>query len=378
MSITEPWRSGCHGFSEQTRVTPGRRRLFVENEAYREEHFTTCAGDRPLMVQFCANEPAILLAAAKLVEDRCDAVDINFGCPQRIARRGNYGAFLMDDLPRVEALVSTLARNLRVPVTCKIRIFPELERTLQYARMIEAAGCSLLAVHGRTREQKDSSKHRADWAAIAAVRSALRIPVLANGDVRDLNEAHACMQATGCVGVLSAEPLLRNPALFDANAPHDATEAAESRPAEWPAMLAVEYCDAAQEHTPTPLRMVRGHIHKLLGHWLSEFTDLRDALNSTHRSDGSGAPTLKTLADVRAVCVEAQHRIRAIYQSEHGRRVPVPKLSARALQREEEAAAKAAAIAAQEMEDNHPCYGGSTAKRPREEEPSCEPCTQAV
>ena len=60
-------------------------------------------------MQFCANSPATLLEAAKLVQDRCDAVDINLGCPQRIARKGRYGAFLMDDLPLVEALVSSLA-----------------------------------------------------------------------------------------------------------------------------------------------------------------------------------------------------------------------------------------------------------------------------
>ena len=60
-------------------------------------------------MQFCANSPATLLEAARLVQDRCDAVDINLGCPQRIARKGRYGAFLMDDLPLVEALVSSLA-----------------------------------------------------------------------------------------------------------------------------------------------------------------------------------------------------------------------------------------------------------------------------
>ena len=72
-------------------------------------------------MQFCANEPATLLAAAKLVEARCDGVDLNLGCPQRIAKRGNYGAFLMDDLERVRALVETLAKNLSVPVTVKAR-----------------------------------------------------------------------------------------------------------------------------------------------------------------------------------------------------------------------------------------------------------------
>ena len=76
---------------------------------------------RPLIVQFCGNDPATVLAAAKLVEGRCDAVDLNLGCPQGIAKKGNYGAFLADDLPRVVEIVSTLHKNLAVPVCCKIR-----------------------------------------------------------------------------------------------------------------------------------------------------------------------------------------------------------------------------------------------------------------
>lgn len=75
---------------------------------------------RPLFVQFCANDPKTLLKAAKLVEGECDAVDLNLGCPQRIARRGRYGAFLMDDLALVERLIRTLAESLAVPVTCKV------------------------------------------------------------------------------------------------------------------------------------------------------------------------------------------------------------------------------------------------------------------
>ena len=72
-------------------------------------------------MQFCSNDPEHLLAAARLVEGQCDAVDINLGCPQRIARRGHYGAFLMEEWDLVARMVRMLADNLSVPVTCKVR-----------------------------------------------------------------------------------------------------------------------------------------------------------------------------------------------------------------------------------------------------------------
>jgi len=138
-------------------------RLFMESAKYRREIFSTTAGDRPLLAQFCANDPDVLIEAAKMIAPYCDGVDINFGCPQRIAKRGNYGAYLMDDWPTVEALIKRLDEELPVPVTAKIRVFDDLETTLKYAKMVEAAGAQLVAVHGRTREQKRCSEYRANW-----------------------------------------------------------------------------------------------------------------------------------------------------------------------------------------------------------------------
>ncbi|KAI0493883.1 hypothetical protein KFK09_024009 [Dendrobium nobile] len=279
-----PFRMLCRKYGAEAAYTPMlHSRIFTENEKYRSLEFTTCKEDRPLFVQFCANDPNVLLEAAKRVESYCDYVDINFGCPQRIARRGNYGAFLMDNLPLIKSLVEKLANNLHVPVSCKVRIFPDLKDTLAYATMLEEAGCALLAVHGRTRDEKDGKKFRADWDAIKAVKNAVRIPVLANGNIRHLDDVHSCLMHTGAEGVLSAESLLENPALFSG-----------LRTAEWKddsdnnsfkdagldqADLVEEYLKLCERY-PVPWRMVRSHVHKMLGDWFSIQPHVRQELNS--------------------------------------------------------------------------------------------------
>ncbi|GAB2279638.1 hypothetical protein Dimus_014282 [Dionaea muscipula] len=276
-----PFRMLCRKYGAEAAYTPMlHSRIFTENEKYRSQEFTTCQEDRPLFVQFCANNPDVLLEAAKRVEPFCDYVDINLGCPQHIARRGNYGAFLMDNLPLVRSLVQKLAANLHVPVSCKIRIFPDLRDTIEYAKMLEEAGCSLLAVHGRTRDQKDQRKIRADWDAITAVKNAVRIPVLANGNIRHLDDVQSCLKETGADGVLSADALLENPALF-----------AGFRTAEWAvgekisesnldqAELLVEYLKLCEKY-PVPWRMICCHVYKMLGEWFRVHPQVRDDLNA--------------------------------------------------------------------------------------------------
>lgn len=308
-------------------------RLFLETPAYRAEHFTTATQDRPLLAQFCANDPDTLLAAARLVEGYVDGVDLNLGCPQRIAKRGKYGAYLMDDLALVERMVRALAGGLSVPVTVKIRRFPCVKRTVEYALMLERAGASLLAIHGRTRDQKRASEVRAEWEHIRAVKQALRIPVLGNGNIRTLADCHALMDATGVDGVMSAESLLADPALFSARRLQPGGEFGHLDGCH----LLLEYCDMLDLH-PTPWRMVKGHAFQLLGPWLTEFTDLREQLNKSH--DGWDGEKL------RALTLEVLGRIEAT-----GRTHPVPAISARQLARMEAEAAKQRAIEEQAREE---------------------------
>jgi tRNA-dihydrouridine synthase 1 len=172
--------------------------------------------DRPLFVQFCANDPAELLEAASYVAPFCDAVDLNLGCPQGIARKGRYGAFLQEDQELIYNLINTLHTNLSVPVTAKMRILESKEETLKYAKKILSAGASILTVHGRHRDQKGHKTGLADWSLIRYLRENLPkdTVLFANGNILRMEDIDRCLEETGADAVMSAEGNLYDPAIF--------------------------------------------------------------------------------------------------------------------------------------------------------------------
>jgi len=242
---------------------------FSEDPKYRQTFFTTCSDDRPLFAQFCANDPEILLSAARFVEDRTDAVDLNFGCPQGIARRGRYGAFLLEETDLVCSLVNVLHKHLKVPVTAKIRLLPDLQHTIHLAQRIQEAGASVLTVHGRTKEMKQQFTGLANWDAIKAIREKVDIPVISNGNIQYFQDVQSCLDHTGCCGVMSAEGLLANPALFGGpHPPH-------------PVELAREYLTFADQYH-APDGFLKGHLFWILNppKILAQNVDLRTILHS--------------------------------------------------------------------------------------------------
>lgn len=174
------------------------------------------AFDRPLFVQFCANDPNEFLQAAHHVAPYCDAVDLNLGCPQGIAKKGHYGAFLQEDWDLIYKLINKLYNELPVPITVKFRIQESKEKTLEYAKMILSAGASIIAVHGRRREQKGHETGLADWTYIRYLRDNLpsETVIFANGNILNHNDIERCLEATGADGVMSAEGNLSDPTIF--------------------------------------------------------------------------------------------------------------------------------------------------------------------
>jgi len=187
----------------------------IHAKARLHEHIFFSPDERPLIIQLLDNEPdRILRAAEHLLAYQPDAIDINLGCPAKDVSNRGAGSGLLRSPCLIEAIFARLTAALPVPVTAKIRLgWDDTSRNyLETARIIEQNGGALLAVHGRTRQQGYSGS--ADWDAIAEVKSAISIPVIANGDVRTVADIARIKNHTGCDAVMIGRAALSNPWIF--------------------------------------------------------------------------------------------------------------------------------------------------------------------
>jgi len=196
---------------------------FYQSQKARDNEFTTNEEDKPLIVQLAANQAEYFAGSAEMVANYCNGVDLNCGCPQRWAAKEGIGACLINEPQFVcEVVNQTRARisNPDFSISVKIRIHDDLSRTVDFCRQVEAAGASFITVHGRTKDQRCEP---VNIEAIKLIKSSLRIPVVANGDVRSLEDCQSVVDSTGVDGVMAARGILENPAMYagyDATPPH--------------------------------------------------------------------------------------------------------------------------------------------------------------
>jgi len=218
----------------------------------------------PISVQIAGSDPAQLADAARHnVDHGAQIIDINMGCPAKKVCNVAAGSALLADEERVARILEAVVAAVDVPVTLKIRTGPAPERrnALRIARLAEAAGVQMLAIHGRTRACMFNGA--AEYETIAEVKSRLRIPVIANGDIRDAADARRVLERTGADGIMIGRAAQGRPWLFREIAHYLATgeRLAPPQPAEMGAVL-VEHLEGLDSlyGAEQGARVARKHI----------------------------------------------------------------------------------------------------------------------
>jgi tRNA-dihydrouridine synthase B len=193
----------------------------------------------PRIVQIAGSEPEQLAEAARInVDEGADIIDINMGCPAKKVCRKAAGSALLRDEDLVRDILQAVVASVAVPVTLKMRTgwAPDHRNGVRIARIAEDAGIAALAVHGRTRACKFEGA--AEYDSIAEIVAAIRIPVLANGDISDAAKAAAVLHHTGAAGVMIGRAAQGRPWLPGQIAAHLAGQAAaDPSPAQQIAIL---------------------------------------------------------------------------------------------------------------------------------------------
>ena len=184
-----------------------------DQKAKRYLHFYE--DEHPISAQLFGSDPRVMAEAARIVEGLgFDLVDLNLGCPAKKVVKCNGGSGLLRDLPRIRGIFEAVRAAVKIPFTVKFRAGWNDEEIVcvELAKMAEDCGLCAVALHARTREQGYSGNARWEW--IAAVKDAVKIPVIGNGDIRTPEDACAMVAATGCDAVMIGRTAPANPWIF--------------------------------------------------------------------------------------------------------------------------------------------------------------------
>ena len=172
---------------------------FIKSEKARRNEFTSNSQDKPLIVQFAANNIKDFSEAAQLVAPYSNGVDLNCGCPQRWATKIGIGAILLSDPETIKNIVLNTRNQISkdYSVSVKLRLLNDTKLSVDLCRKLEKAGVTFLTIHGRTKEQKTQP---INVETLKDIAQSVQIPVIANGDVKNLDDAKLLQKLTACKG----------------------------------------------------------------------------------------------------------------------------------------------------------------------------------